>query len=139
MRCGASRKKPSRDSTPKYSPEWFTCRDVPQIAAYREKLISCQKGLDLVPSRNWPGWGCTWRTSPFGTMSLVPKMTTYHKKLKEWFNHPKHYPGDNTRNNDIKELSPKKGVENPTVFAGDNIFKTGIHSYTDKGEGEEEG
>ena len=45
--------------------------------------ISCQKGSDLVPSRNWHGWGCTWRTSPFGTMSLVPKMTPYHKKLMD--------------------------------------------------------
>ena len=51
VRCGTSRKKPSRDSTPKYSPGWFTFRDVPQIAAYREKLISCQKGSDLALTR----------------------------------------------------------------------------------------
>ena len=25
------------------------------------------------------GWGCTWRTSPFRQMRVVPQMTPYHK------------------------------------------------------------
>ena len=36
--CGASQKRPSRDSTLTYSPRGFTFWDAPQIAAYLEKL-----------------------------------------------------------------------------------------------------
>ena len=38
VRCGASQKKPLWDSSKTYSPKGFTFRDVPQIAAYHEKL-----------------------------------------------------------------------------------------------------
>ena len=44
MRCGASQKKPPRDSTQSTALGGLNFWDVPQIAAYREKLISCQKG-----------------------------------------------------------------------------------------------
>ena len=37
-RCGASQKKPTKDSTLTYSLGWFTFSDVPQIAAYHNKL-----------------------------------------------------------------------------------------------------
>ena len=47
VRCGASQKKPLRDSTHSTALSGLIFWDVPQIAAYREKLISCQKGLDL--------------------------------------------------------------------------------------------
>ena len=47
MRCGASQKKPPRDSTQSTALGGLNFWDVPQIAAYREKLISCQKGSDL--------------------------------------------------------------------------------------------
>ena len=38
VRCGASQKKPTKDSTLMYSLGWFTFSDVPQIAAYHNKL-----------------------------------------------------------------------------------------------------
>ena len=44
VRCGASQKKPLRDSTQSTALGGLNFWDVPQIAAYREKLISCQKG-----------------------------------------------------------------------------------------------
>ena len=47
VRCGASQKKPLRDSTHSTALSGLIFWDGPQIAAYREKLISCQKGLDL--------------------------------------------------------------------------------------------
>ena len=47
VRCGASRKKPSRDSTLKYSPGWFTFRDVPQIAAYHKKLQALELNSEV--------------------------------------------------------------------------------------------
>ena len=47
VRCGASQKKPPRDSTQSTALGGLNFWDVPQIAAYCEKLISCQKGLDL--------------------------------------------------------------------------------------------
>lgn len=37
MRC--IKKKPLWDSTKTYSPKGFTFRDVPQVAAYHEKLL----------------------------------------------------------------------------------------------------
>ena len=40
-RCGASQKKPSRDSTLTYSPRGFTFRDVPQMRHYHNKLLEC--------------------------------------------------------------------------------------------------
>ena len=39
VRCGASQKNSPRDSTKSYSPRTITFRDVPQIAAYHEKLL----------------------------------------------------------------------------------------------------
>ena len=39
VRCGASQKKPPKDSTLMYSLGRFTFRDVPQIAAYHTKLL----------------------------------------------------------------------------------------------------
>ncbi len=38
VRCGASQKRPPKDSTLRYSLGRFTFRDVPQIAAYHNKL-----------------------------------------------------------------------------------------------------
>ena len=52
VRCGASRKKPSRDSTLKYSPGWFTFRDVPQMAAYHKKLITSSSNAPYSPPSN---------------------------------------------------------------------------------------
>ena len=51
VRCGASQKKPPRDSTRSTALGGLNFWDVPQIAAYREKLISCQKKLDLALTR----------------------------------------------------------------------------------------
>ena len=46
-------KKTPRDSTKKYSPRGLAYGDGAQMTPYHEKEpISCQKGLDLVPSRN---------------------------------------------------------------------------------------
>ena len=45
VRCGASQKKPPKDSTLMYSLGRFTFRDVPQIAAYHTKLLENAKLL----------------------------------------------------------------------------------------------
>ena len=55
VRCGASQKKPLRDSTHSPALSGLIFWDVPQIAADREKLISCQKGLDVVSIKKF-GW-----------------------------------------------------------------------------------
>ena len=54
--------------------------DVPQIAAYREKLISCQKELDLALTRKMAD-GTYLVYFPFASLTEESKMTPYHKKL----------------------------------------------------------
>ena len=58
VRCGASQKKPLRDSSLTYSPEWFTFRDVPQIAPYHKKLkevasINVERSITILTLNNW--------------------------------------------------------------------------------------
>ena len=66
MRCGASQKKSPRDSTQSTALGGLSFWDVSQIAAYREKLISCQKGLDVAAIKRLPQMGHTWRISHLG-------------------------------------------------------------------------
>ena len=46
VRCGATQKKPPRDSTKPYSPRRFTFSEVPQIAAYHNKLLKLRLQAD---------------------------------------------------------------------------------------------
>ena len=105
--------------------------DVPQIAAYREKLISCQKGSDLALTRKLAD-GTYLAYFPFASLTEESKMTPYHKKLKIGLDNTKHNISYQTSNNDIKELSTKECMEYSAILARDDIFETGIHSYADK-------
>ena len=51
MRCGASQKKPLRDSTRSTALSGLIFWDVPQIAAYREKLNFLSEGVRFVLSQ----------------------------------------------------------------------------------------
>ena len=54
VRCGASQKKPTKDSTLTYSLGWFTFSDVPQIAAYHNKLQTLELNCEVTHQLSLP-------------------------------------------------------------------------------------
>ena len=54
VRCGASQKKPTKDSTLTYSLGWFTFSDVPQIAAYHNKLQTLELNCKVTHQLSLP-------------------------------------------------------------------------------------